>query len=377
MHSVVKGVGMVLCVAVLAVAVSAKHRVPAAKALLSPTHQRIVFLGDSITDGNTYPTLIRQALTEAGYAAPLCMCAGIGGDTLAGMKGRLETSVLALQPTLVTLSAGVNDHVPNEAFEADLLAVTERMKTARIPLLLLTPSIPGPRGADGGAKVAGYAAVMHKVAAQYGLAVAEVNQLMQQGKAAGDNLIEEDQVHPNFAGQRVIARAVLDALGYKDVPVPQVAKTALFAGVVQDWQMRVSPDKQPLDDQRVLAVKPDHTWTALHLPEATVQTAPWLEIERQNGFALSLPQLIGKGASYQGVAVLKARKARTVFVNVGAQVNAVWLNGTSIYNRIEPPWTGYHAGRARVQTALQKGNNTIIIETSEQFFLSVTDNNDW
>lgn len=368
---------ILLCMIMLATTASAKKPANDGKALLSPSHQRIVFVGDSITDGNTYPTLIRQALTEAGYTTPLCICAGIGGDTLAGMRNRLEASALSLKPTLVTLSAGVNDRVSNEDFEANLIAIAERMKAENIPLLLLTPSIPGPRGADGGAKVAGYSAIMHKIATQYGLVVAEVNQLMLTEKAAGENLIEEDQVHPNFAGQRVMARAVLNALGYQDVPVPLVAKTSLFPGVVQEWQMRVNPNKELLDEKSVLEVKPDKTWLKLHLPESSPQTAPWLEIERQNGFALSLEQLIGKGANYQGVAVIKAKKTRNVLVNVGAEINAVWLNDQRIYHRVEPPWTGYHAGRVRIPASLIKGKNTIIIETGAQFFLSVTDNNDW
>lgn len=110
MVSLSKHVGLLMLVALLTSIASATKAAPG-KPLLSPTHQRIVFLGDSITDGNTYPTLIHQALAEAGYAPPLCICAGIGGDTLAGMKGRLEASALAYKPTLVTLSAGVNDRV--------------------------------------------------------------------------------------------------------------------------------------------------------------------------------------------------------------------------------------------------------------------------
>lgn len=368
---------LLLCVLILATGAFAKKPSSVGKPLLSPSHQRIVFIGDSITDGNTYPTLIRQALSESGYATPLCICAGIGGDTLAGMKSRLASSALSLKPTLVTLSAGVNDRVSNEDFEANLIAIAETMKKENIPLLLLTPSIPGPRATDGGAKASGYSAIMHKIAQKYDLKVAEVNQLMMERKAAGENLIEEDQVHPNFAGQRVMARAVLDALGYNDVPVPLIPKTSLFTGVLQNWKMRVNPDKAPLDEKSVLAIKPDKSWLKLHLPETTPQTEPWLEIERQNGFALSLTQLIGKSAGYQGVAVIKAKKPKTVFVNVGAQINAVWLNGMRIYIRVEPPWTGYHAGRVRIPTALAKGNNTIIIETGDQFFLSITDNNDW
>src|SRR6266550_5310454 len=69
--------------------------------------ERIVFLGDSITDGDTYPQLVRQALAEAGKNVPICINAGIGGDTAAGMLKRLDRDVFSRKPTLVTLSAGI------------------------------------------------------------------------------------------------------------------------------------------------------------------------------------------------------------------------------------------------------------------------------
>ena len=64
-----------------------------------PHSQRIVCLGDSITDGNTYPLLIRQAIKASGKPVPLFLNAGIGGDTAAGMLSRLETDVIARRPT--------------------------------------------------------------------------------------------------------------------------------------------------------------------------------------------------------------------------------------------------------------------------------------
>src|SRR5438876_5404938 len=71
--------------------------------------QRIVFLGDSITDGHTYPLLLRQALAEAGKPVPVCINAGVAGDTAKGMRQRLERDVLGHLPTLVSLSVGIND----------------------------------------------------------------------------------------------------------------------------------------------------------------------------------------------------------------------------------------------------------------------------
>src|SRR3954454_19574145 len=75
--------------------------------------RRIVFLGDSITDGHTYPLLVRQALAEAGRPVPTAINAGIGGDTAKGVRARLERDVLVHHPDVVTLLVGANDVFKN------------------------------------------------------------------------------------------------------------------------------------------------------------------------------------------------------------------------------------------------------------------------
>ena len=45
-------------------------------AAVSGTTGRIVTLGDSITDGHTYPLLVAQALEEAGRSSPVFTGAG-------------------------------------------------------------------------------------------------------------------------------------------------------------------------------------------------------------------------------------------------------------------------------------------------------------
>src|SRR5437764_8626553 len=94
---------------------------------------RVVFLGDSITDGNTYPLLICQALQEAGKPAPVCINAGVGGDTAEAMGKRIDPDVLVHKPTLVTLSAGITDalqKVPAADYEAHVSAILDRLRTA-------------------------------------------------------------------------------------------------------------------------------------------------------------------------------------------------------------------------------------------------------
>src|SRR5947209_19084336 len=90
--------------------------------------ERIVLVGDSITDGHTYPQLVRQALAEAGKPVPVVINAAVAGDTARGMRRRIERDVLVHRPTLVTLSAGINDvlhQVKPADYEADVEAIAE------------------------------------------------------------------------------------------------------------------------------------------------------------------------------------------------------------------------------------------------------------
>lgn len=337
---------------------------------------RIVFLGDSITDGHTYPMLVRQALADAGLAPPACINAGIGGDTAAGMRKRLDRDVLIHKPALVTLSVGINDalrKVPPAAYEADLTAICERLLAEKIPVLLLTTSLLGPKNADADKRLADYNVILRRLAAIHVSRLAEVNLLMEEARTAGTNLLDTDGVHPNFAGHRVMARAILDALGYKEVPVPPELKIEVMPGIIRQWKIRVAP--RPLDEAAVAALKPDAAWKDYTLPETAPQTTWWLEQERRRGFALSLDKLIAPGGRYQGLAVIDAPAPRRAFLNPGAQVEAVWLNGRRLYKRAE--WTGWHAGRERLPADLQKGPNAVVIEMGPQFFLSMTADNTW
>ena len=361
------------CLALAAIALGGFGQSAAAAPAPPP---RIVFLGDSITDGHTYPLLVRQALAEAGLAPPVCINAGLGGDTAAGMRRRLDRDVLVHKPALVTLSVGTNDALrkaPPEPYEADVTAICDRLLAEKIPVLLMTTSILGPKNADADKRLADFNAILRRLAAAHVSRLAEVNRLMQDARAAGTNVLDSDGVHPNFAGHRIMARAILDALGYKEVPVPPELKIEVMPGVIRAWKIRAAAG--PLDEAAVAALKPDDAWKDFTLPETAPQTTWWLEQERRRGFALSVDKLIGPGGKYQGLAVIDAGTPRRVFLNPGAQVEAVWLNGRRLYKRAE--WTGWHAGRERLPADLRKGPNTVVIEMGPQFFLSMTDDNTW
>lgn len=346
-------------------------------------YQRTVFLGDSITDGNTYPMLVPDALRQAGLRRMVAINAGIGGDTAAQMAARLERDVLAHQPTLITLHAGANDvatHVSPAQYEQDVRGIIERIQQQHIPLILLTTVYLSTKAKP--TTVEGYAhydEILHRLAGEYGLRVAEVGARMREDAAAGRIQLAPDG-HPGHQGQRMIARAVLDAMGYADVPVPERVHCTLQPGVITSWQLRpVAKDEAPLTEQAATAIVPDHTWVTLTLPQTTPITGDehlWRDDFRQQGMATELKQWVsGESDKFIGVATIDSRSTRKVNFHTGAQLSKIWLNGKLIYENL---WNhGWHTGRESVSAELQRGKNMVVIETGDHFFLSVNKDSYW
>lgn len=357
----------------------------AQKAAETMKQARIVFLGDSITDGFSYPTLVRQALREAGKPVPVCIGAGIGGDTAKGMRARLQRDVLVHKPTLMTLSAGVNDAnggVKLEDYLASVRGILDTMKQENVEVVVMTTSILADKcPAAARETIASYNVALRALAKERGLKLADVFANMQKAQAGGTELMEADGIHPNYAGHRVMARAVLDALGFAALPVPEKMQVELYPGVVTPWRLKAVTDaKAPwLDAAAVAALTLDGGWATLALPEPEPQGHWWGEQTRQEGFALSLEKLCGKAGRYMGCATVKTDAERLVYFNVGAALQTIWLNGKQIYKN-DGTWRGYHPGRERIAATLKPGENALVIETGNQFFLSISDmadNRNW
>ena len=351
---------------------------------------RIVCLGDSITDGHTLIVLVRQAILDAKETPPVFINAGIGGDTAAGMRRRLDRDVFVHRPTLVTLSVGVNDvlrDVPLASYEADVAAIMDRMKAKGIPMVVLTTTVLGGKKNEAAVKseadrkneaadrsLADYNAVLCRLAARHGFRVAEVNKLMREARAAHMVLLEADDVHLNMVGYRVMARAVLDAFGYRKAPVPTELRPEVMPGILREW--KVAPLAKPLDDAAAAALQADDTWKDLALPQAVPLAPWWPNQERQRGFAQGLDKLAGPGDKFVAVATIEERFPRKVYLNTGAGLEKIWLNGKRVYERAAD-YAGWHAGRERIPADLKAGTNTLVIETGKDFFLSITDSDNW
>ncbi len=136
------------------------------------------------------------------------------------------------------------------------------------------------------------------------------------------------------------------------------------------------PEKEQLSDEAVKLLKPDSTWEELHLTQTVPAKHWWQDQIRREGYALALDKIAGPGGRYVAAATLAEPCERKVFINLGAGVKRLWLNGGELYEQ-PSEFRGYHVGRERIPVVLQTGENSIVIETGNDFVLTVTTDKIW
>lgn len=197
---------------------------------------KIVFLGDSITQGGGgpkgYVTLIKNALNEKHKDLGIeVVNAGISGNKVPDLQRRLDKDVISKKPTLVVIYIGINDvwHGLNdpvkgtskEKFEEGLREIIGKIQSAGARVVLCTPTVIGEK--TGGANKADsrldeYSDISRKIAKELKLPLCDLR------KAFVDNLKESnkenkergvltsDTVHLNEGGNKVVAETMLKAI---------------------------------------------------------------------------------------------------------------------------------------------------------------------
>jgi len=337
---------------------------------------RVVFLGDSITDGFTYPLLIQQALKEAGRSVPMVINAGAGGDTAEMMCKRLDRDVLSKRPTLVAFSAGANDTMFNvslDTYKTQVTRISDRLKSAGIPMLILTTTVFGPTKSDKEKRLEEYNSFLRGLAKESGYRVADVNAVMQAARKNGDHDMHmPDDVHLSYHGYELMTQAVLEGLGYSAIPLPKQLTPPPYDGLIPHWKIRpIANDKDRLNEKSAADIHVDDDWKDYDLPEKSPLDGFWTEHERQRGTALSLEKVLGKAPHYLGTAILDEPADRDVVFKIGASLQTLWLNGNKIYAS-SGAWHGWHLGSNQAIAKLKAGKNTVVIETGKEFILTVT-----
>lgn len=202
--------------------------------------QRIVFVGDSITDrgrrervvpyGDGYVSLLRSFIIASHPELDLTWFnRGIAGDTVRFLQARWEQDVLELQPDWLSVFIGINDvwhglrdrpqdAVPIDEFEATLRDLLRRaVDVTGCRLVLAEPYVVEPdRDDQQRALTDQYGLVVRKLADEFGA----VNVRTQE---AFDRVLvstkpqdwSHDRIHVNLPGHAVIAQAFLDAFGWR------------------------------------------------------------------------------------------------------------------------------------------------------------------
>ena len=210
-------------------------------------NQKLLFIGDSVTDGErkrpdgeglfdalgkSYPSLV-DALLEASYPARAIRVVnqGNGGNTVRDLAARWETDVLAQRPDWLSICIGINDvwrqfdqprrpeiAVPLDEYKATLTRLCrETRPTLPGGLILMTPFYVEDNPADAMRKrMDAYGSVVRTIASEYDAVFVDTqaafNEALRHRHSAA---LAWDRVHPNLAGHMILAKAVLDALGFE------------------------------------------------------------------------------------------------------------------------------------------------------------------
>ncbi len=358
---------------------------------------RIVCLGDSITDGYTYAQLIMQALAEAGETVPACICSGVCGETAEQMEARFDRTVAAFQPDLVTFSAGTNDAIKNatrEQYKKSVRSILAAIKAMNIQAIVLTPceylARVGTTEADKDAnkrevdrRLDHCEVTLRQAAREFGFPIAENRALMRAAVNARQNIMTGDGIHPNYRGQQLMARSILDAMGHERIALPATFQPKLCPGVIRKWKARLSPHAsgQPvkLTPETIDLFLHDESCTAWSLPEEepfAPSPEEWMEQLRQNGYSVRLERLIGKGPA-QAWTEVHVEQAKTAYLQISTNIATIWLNGRKVHDQGDV-YNGNHAGKDRIPVTLQAGRNLLAIEiTGPFFYFALTPNLVW
>ena len=132
----------------LTIAVSLAPKAASADEFFFKDGDRVMFLGDSITEQHQYSVEIESYLTTRFPKWRLSFLnAGIGGDTAGGGAGRFQQHVLDEKPTAVTINFGMNDGGYgkfNKGSCDNFIKNTEKMldaaKAAGVRVALISPN---------------------------------------------------------------------------------------------------------------------------------------------------------------------------------------------------------------------------------------------
>jgi len=219
--------GVIALVLALAVAGAGAGEIPEISAFAA--NARILFQGDSITDGNRGRNADPNHILGHGYAFIVAakygaafpernltfMNRGISGNTVLDLQGRWKADTLDLKPDVLSVLIGINDsgkNIPLAQYEEvyDKLLADTRAALPSVKFVLCEPfCLPkdGHRAGDAHDEdVRQRQAIVAKLAAKYGAALVRLQRVFDEAcKRAPAEYWVWDGVHPTYSGHQLFA----------------------------------------------------------------------------------------------------------------------------------------------------------------------------
>lgn len=171
----------------------------------------IVAFGDSLTAGlglapeDSYPALLQNLLLDEGFPYRV-INEGVSGDTSATALARVDT-IASEHAELALVAIGANDGLrglPVDEMEKNLREIIRRFQASGSRVALAGMRIPPNMGAE---YVKDFEAVFPRVAQDMDIPLLP---FLLEGVAADPDLNQDDGIHPNEEGARMVAKLVAD-----------------------------------------------------------------------------------------------------------------------------------------------------------------------
>ena len=185
---------------------------------------RILFQGDSITDGNRGRSPDPNHILGHGYAFIIAARhgaafperklefhnRGVSGNTVLNLETRWAKDTLALKPDLLSVMIGVNDNGKGVALDIyettyDKILSEARAQNPKLKLVLMEPFVrhPGKPVPEG---IVARQAIVANLALKHGAALVRLQKLFDDAAAkTADDYWVWDSVHPTYRGHQLMA----------------------------------------------------------------------------------------------------------------------------------------------------------------------------
>lgn len=212
--------------------------------MIFENYDRIVFIGDSVTDacsggavtewgdglGQGYVRMIENLLLATYPELNIRITnSGINGHTTRHLVERWQTDLLDLNPQWVSICIGINDVwrqfdrpacpqewvLPDE-YEENLVKMIESINGKVKGIFIMSPFFMEPCKEDRmRARMDEYGAICRKLSEKYGCKFIDLQTVFNDYfKHKATTFIASDRVHPNQIGSTLIAKAFLEKAGF-------------------------------------------------------------------------------------------------------------------------------------------------------------------